>query len=400
MFGVPGLVSVGKEEESEKNSSSVIDVEALLRETENFIRNVKDKASQAHRSRLSMFRRASTAEEMLNVFENVQIKILDVESKLRDAVTEAAEKKSALNDQAQYLSDRLNSCINSNLEYYNKQQEIFGKLKIVINDLSEEGSSLKAMLSFNENILKQKKAQCQKEGADFSSWLDDSNGEDGNDQDNNSNLEHKEESSMENGKKKTLSQAAVDMLFSGMGSYSFIKMKEEELKKDKQHDDLSQKLQKIRDSREKLVSCLSKILESINETNEDLENSRIHKKALQDVLHGDGYSLMPETETTFNHADCHDCLAVCEMSKVCSEHYSRVASHVAEMTKRLSTVVEIRERVKDIWTAQREDDIRNHPAYEKDKNEAVTIKDEDGAQIEEVDKEEKKFEDGYQVEKN
>ena len=52
MFGVPGLVSVGKEEESEKNSSSVIDVEALLRETENFIRNVKDKASQAHRSRL------------------------------------------------------------------------------------------------------------------------------------------------------------------------------------------------------------------------------------------------------------------------------------------------------------------------------------------------------------
>ena len=92
-----------------------------------------------------------------------------------------------------------------------------------------------------------------------------------------------------------------------------------------------------------------------------IESSSGAKKRIHDLLtlHGDVSALHERNGEAgssgfFDHASCHDCAAVASLAYDCAAHYERVSQQTIEVSKRLSNVVEIRERVKDLWTYQLE----------------------------------------------
>ena len=127
---------------------------------------------------------------------------------------------------------------------------------------------------------------------------------------------------------------------------------------------------RLRDVRDKAMARLGVLLEVRETATATSDSSQLARNRICDLLtyHGDLFEdAAAASETSFDHMLCHDCGSVTNLTYDCAEHYERVSKQTIEVSRRLSMVVEIRERVKDIWVRQLE---RRQAAQDKKVEEA------------------------------
>lgn len=232
-------------------------------------------------------------------------RIKAAEEQLRDAIIQIVEKKLALRDQARHLKSRLNSCIIYNTEFVESQENFVEEMRDIVNGLSSESADVKAAVTFNIELVRQKNFQIVKQNRTFVSW----------------------------GSKAAMLRPVSD----------------QELADDEDHPQLMQRLNDLRESREALVSRLSNILE-IRETHiNNLESCTKSSKKLVDLLRvtdDDSNSSQPPIPA-FDHSLCHDCAYVETITSDCVSHLEKLTQQTAVYSQRLLWLVELREKVRE-----------------------------------------------------
>jgi hypothetical protein len=97
--------------------------------------------------------------------------------KLKDAVEKTTvtcsiidERAVVLREQALFLTARLRSCVDYNTDYLLKKANVLEEMRQVIDRLSANSASIKAMITFNVEVIRQKLVQSVGQGRSFMSW--------------------------------------------------------------------------------------------------------------------------------------------------------------------------------------------------------------------------------------
>jgi hypothetical protein len=304
-----------------------VNVQDIVADCEAFMKQVREQMNESRTPsrRFSFFSTDAPLQDLDAIMTGILQKIEVAEEKLRTRMIEMTEKKAALKDQAAYLKDRVESCIlynRSEMDSMEKQSSIIRKL---VNDYSDRCSSLKVMLSFSEDVVKL------------------------------SQREQRNKSDMEAG--RFIPAWRLNAPLDG----SVVTMTTEELCNDENYAYLDRKLEQMRSMRTKLANRLKDMLESKESLILALSDVSTARRKLCHLLHidegqeigqGNGTDDIHSSDVKFDHKQCHDCYASSSLTSDCAEHLQRVTADTIEITRRLTMVVEIRERVRDIWEAR------------------------------------------------
>ena len=359
-----------------------IPLDELLADCEAFTEQVKREVFGPPR-RFSLFSSPEAPRgDLTQTYEKLMGKVEDAEKKLRTRVWELTEKKSALRDQALHLKERVDSCINANGGVVAKTEHLSGEFRNVLNRLSNQTAEFKARLAFNESVMKQKKMEDFKHGRTFEGWprANDEDGvhvsgDKGKDSNGDSSSGSKRSSSDSNNGIGTSSGATPSLaehtLRNLRGESNMMIISRQELDHDRDHCDLEKTVARLREVRDRTIARLNVLLESREAGSSALNGAQLSRDRICNLLtyHGDlAGDEASSMDTSFDHSLCHDCRAVADITEDCARHYERVSKQTIEVSGRLSMVVEIRERVKDIWESQ----------IEKQRQKAVTSVDKEG----------------------
>lgn len=109
-------------------------------------------------------------EKLLATYNSLLPRIKDGEEYLRDLIIQIVEKKLAIRDQARHLKTRLDACIEHNGNFVERQGGLIESMRTTVNSLSNESAVVKAMVSFNAELVRQKAIQNIRHGRSFVSW--------------------------------------------------------------------------------------------------------------------------------------------------------------------------------------------------------------------------------------
>ena len=54
-------------------------------------------------------------------------------------------------------------------------------------------------------------------------------------------------------------------------------------------------------------------------------------------------------ENAYDHSNCHDCSCVPELTLDCVQHFNKLSSQNMQMTKRLQSIIGLREQIMEFW---------------------------------------------------
>jgi hypothetical protein len=154
----------------------VKDAENLIDECEAFLSSINNQGANPDTYRFPGLQRMTawkpkySGSQMLHHYEKLQPKIQDSEKILRGMLVGIIEKKSALRIQARHLVNRLQACIKCQSELLDKAEKPVKELRNLVNDLANESSNIKLMVTFNNEILRQRNVQAVRQGKSFMPW--------------------------------------------------------------------------------------------------------------------------------------------------------------------------------------------------------------------------------------
>lgn len=108
--------------------------------------------------------------KLVQDLENLLPRIVQNEKSLRNIMGEVVEKKAALRLQARYLEVRLESCIEHNKDLLSQTNEPLDSLRAEVNVLSEKSAVIKAMMTFNKEVLRIRNVEKISKGQSFVRW--------------------------------------------------------------------------------------------------------------------------------------------------------------------------------------------------------------------------------------
>jgi len=323
---------------SQSPRSSSINVEDILSDCETFISQVNQRVLGKSPSGLLRFRQwgaspgsQETAQSLNETFGALIGKIEDAELKLRDRVVEMSDTKYGLRDHAFQLQGRICSCILHMTGGIDATDGLCEELRDLVEQLSHECSTAKAMALFNEDVIRQKKLELRSRGLPFVGWRRPG--------------EEKDEAAVE-GSPSPFNSNPINK---GNMHSKMVTLTDKELEMDRDHSAISQRLQSLRDTREKISSKLGELLEIKEARFHSIAEAKAARERILAVLKSNGEKVPDALVTDFDHQSCKDCMLVCDMTVQCAEQYETIAPQAMETSRRLSNVVEIRERVRDIW---------------------------------------------------
>ena len=317
---------------SETNGKTFLpsdDLDELLRDSEHFINELK--ASLPSHSSFSPLKyifngwrnnnnnvnTSNIDDKYEKLFKSILPKIEDVEKVMREKLLEVSNKKLALIEQGRFLKIRLDSCIIYNGDVVNEKDKYIFDFREYVSKLSGEYKYHTEMLDFNTELTRQRlvqdaKVNC-KGNPNYITW-----------------------------------------------SYMVRQLTRNELFADPDHSFLIFKLRRLKKCKNIMMKLLSSYLvvrESHSVNLESIVSSRVKLMNIfrsgSDVkLENSELNNLSETEgkieNLYDHSNCHDCSYVPLMALDCQDHYQKLSSQGKELSNRLFSLIEIREKILDI----------------------------------------------------
>lgn len=201
------------------------------------------------------------------------------------SASEIDEKTVALRDQASVLKVRLNACICYNTEYLATKSDMVEEMRRVVDELSAYSTDIKAMITFNIEVIRQRLVQSVSQGRSYVSW----------------------------------SNRAMLMR----------PISETELGQDPDHSFLMQKLRLIRESKDDLMNKLTELLELRELHTVNLEAGTVAYTDICDLIESVNESMHLPREShsgavhgAYDHSTCPDCSIIHTMAEQCVDHLS------------------------------------------------------------------------------
>ncbi len=155
-------------------------VESLLSETDELLEKVKAAEELRKKELPSLFtlqprrlrnwRIQRQGSAITSTYESLFPRLTKAVENSSSLMLDINEKTGALGDQAKTLKVRLCSCIGYNAEYLSTKGNMVDELRQIVDTLSAYSSDIKAMITFNVEVIRQKLVQSVSQGRSFVSW--------------------------------------------------------------------------------------------------------------------------------------------------------------------------------------------------------------------------------------
>lgn len=154
------------------------EAEALLEECEQYIQQTKTAlftlpfvpAFSRVAAGVRMWRTKRRDNKLIQIYNELQPRVVATEKSLRKIIGEVVEKKGALRVQARHLQVRLEACIKHNKMLLEQSEGPLEELRGIVNKLSGESTALKDMITFNKEVLRIKNVEQISKGQNFVRW--------------------------------------------------------------------------------------------------------------------------------------------------------------------------------------------------------------------------------------
>jgi len=298
------------------------ETDELIAECEAFIGQAKSSLAVLPFQAINEWRTRRKDEQLMITYENIQPRIQQSEKALRDLLEQSAEKKQSLREQAKELQSKLGDCIDFNRGELEKSDPVLNQLRSVVDVVSNQSSSVKFMLQFNDEVARQKLSE-------------------------------------ESLKEKSLAPWSVRMSFtSAMNNVESF-----DVSKDDDHLTLSNKLSSLRTMREHAMSALAVLLEQKEMCTQNLSGCTSIKDTIDGILHrertktwvANGNNASPlssrgdaggdDMGKSFEELSGS---SVVISAEACAQQYDEAQKLSAESTLRLERLVDLRERLSEI----------------------------------------------------
>ena len=224
--------------------------------------------------------------------------------------SEIDEKTIALRDQAAVLKIRLNACMCYNTEYLANRSGMVDEMRLIVDMLSAYSTEIKAMITFNIEVIRQKLVQSVSQGKGFVSW--------------------------------------------GSRSMLMRPISESELGDDADHVYLMQKLRFIRESKEDLMGRLTDLLELRELHTVNLEAATVAYTEICDLVASVNENMqIPRLSDSnsspnvapYDHSTCPDCQVIYTMAEQCIDHLSSLIRQQDEIKSWCDSLSAAKEKV-------------------------------------------------------
>ena len=154
------------------------EAEVLLEECEQYIQQTKTAlftlpfvpAFSRVAAGVRMWRSKRRDNRLIQMYNELQPRVVTTEKTLRRIIGEVVEKKAALRIQARHLQVRLEACIKHNKLLLEQSEGPLDDLRAIVNKLSSEATALKDMITFNKEVLRIKNVEQISKGQNFVRW--------------------------------------------------------------------------------------------------------------------------------------------------------------------------------------------------------------------------------------
>ena len=177
--GSPGHTIVPGSSSSALNSTERM-VANILAETDELMEKIKGAEQlrksevpsilKIHTVRIRAWRQRRLDTTITTAYENLFPRMMKAVESTSILVDEVEEKTVALRDQARALKVRLSACVAYNADYLANRGGIVDEMRNVVDSLSAYSSDVKAMITFNVEVIRQKLVQSVSQGRSFVSW--------------------------------------------------------------------------------------------------------------------------------------------------------------------------------------------------------------------------------------
>lgn len=121
-------------------------------------------------SRIRNWRAKQRDNRLSLMYESLQPRVQDLERRLRSMIGDIVEKKRALRTQAHYHEARLQACMQYNNDLLLDSEAPINEIRELVNNLAGASVSVKSMMVFNNELLRQRNAAAVKQGKSFIPW--------------------------------------------------------------------------------------------------------------------------------------------------------------------------------------------------------------------------------------
>lgn len=291
--GSPGHTIVPGSSSSALNSTERM-VGNILAETDELMEKIKGAEQlrksevpsilKIHTVRIRAWRQKRLDTTITATYENLFPRMMKAVESTSILVDEVEEKTVALRDQARALKVRLSACVAYNADYLANRGGIVDEMRNVVDSLSAYSSDVKAMITFNVEVIRQKLVQSVSQGRSFVSW--------------------------------------------GNRAMLLRPISETELGEDADHSFLMQKLRYIRESREQLMGRLTDMLELREQHQINFDSCSLAYAELCDLIAAVDEAVAstnpPVEIPPYDHTQCQDCSVINTMAMQCVDHLSNL----------------------------------------------------------------------------
>ena len=277
------------------------------------------------------------------IYRELNPKVQEVEKGLRETLASITERKSALQDQAKHLMNRLDACILYNVEKLQLLDNFIKDCHKVLSFLNEEYAKVLQMLEFNNELMIQNSSSTMGGSSQgkksFSAWTyvlhkmkDRSSNSFGNNNQEESNERGDSDEIFLTYKHEKCKQCIE------LYETSLSRAQESKYNHSKNLDNCNEiRLQLVTIIREnESPGCPDSRLSS--------PTSLIHTNGEDDFLDDE-----PVNGNTFDHSNCQDCMHTYYMSNSCTQRLQTLDIQEGNISERLLTLIELREGLKGIF---------------------------------------------------